>query len=107
MTKSDCGPAGARRVNPPTRFLVPAAQLLRQQMQIAVVEAERFERMHGREHIVAVRAGLAVALAHQMKLRREIEPAGILHVPAIDHVDQRGTRRCGSPSSVTERSVSR
>jgi len=28
-------------------------------------------------------------LAHQMKLRCEIEPAGILHVAAVDHVDER------------------
>ena len=68
---------------------VRAAQSLGQQMQIAVVETERLQRVHGREHVFAVRAGLAVALAHQMQLRGEIEPPGILHVAAVDHVDQR------------------
>ena len=36
--------------------LMRPAQLFRQQMQIAVIEPELFERMHGREHIFAVRA---------------------------------------------------
>ena len=84
-----------------------AAQSLRQQMQVAVVEAERFQRMHGREHIVPVWAGLAVALAHQVQLRREVEPAGILHVTAIDHVDQGVDAPFGSANSVIERTVSR
>lgn len=64
-------------------------QSFSQQMQIAVVEPERFQRMDGREHIFAVRAGLAVELAHEMELRREVEPPGILPVLAVDYVTQR------------------
>ena len=47
-------------------LLLPSFQFLREQMQIAVVETERLQRMHGGEHVFAVGAGLAVALAHQM-----------------------------------------
>jgi hypothetical protein len=47
-------------------LLLPSFQFLRQQMQIAVVETERLKRMHGREHVFTVGAGLAVALPHQM-----------------------------------------
>ena len=52
-------------------------------------DAERFERLHRLDHIVAVVAGSAVALAHEMQLLVVREPAGVLRMAAIDHVAQR------------------
>src|SRR6188508_3393713 len=58
-------------------------------MQVTVIETQRFERLYRREHIVAVLAGLAMSLPHQMKLLRKVESAGILNMSAVDHVNER------------------
>ena len=60
-----------------------------QQMQIGLAIAERFQRPHRFEHIVAIGTGLAVTLPHVMHAFGERQPAGILHVAAIDDVAQR------------------
>ena len=58
-------------------------------MQRGLAIAELFQRADGRDDVVAVGAGLAVALAHMVQLLLEREPAGILHVSAVDHVAER------------------
>src|SRR5215831_21100611 len=76
------------------RFLMPdtwslTRQPLRQQMQIALAITECFERAYGFQHVIAIGPGLAVALPHMMQTLRQRQPAGILHVAAIDDVAHR------------------
>ena len=63
--------------------------MLGEQMQIALAIAKRFERLHRLQHVIAIGSGLAVALPHVMQAFGERQPAGILHVAAIDDVAQR------------------
>jgi len=58
-------------------------------MQIALAITECFERAYGFHHIITVGAGLAMALAHVMQTFRQRQPAGILHVAAINDVTHR------------------
>ena len=69
--------------------LVHALEPLRQQMQLGLAVAELLQRRHRRDHVVAVVAGLPVALAHVMQLLVERQPAGILRMAAVDHVAER------------------
>ena len=62
---------------------------LREQMQLALPVAEMLQRRDGRNDVIAVGAGPAVALPHVMQLLLERQPSGILRVAAIDHVAER------------------
>ena len=61
----------------------------RQPVQGLVAKTFGLDRLHRRQHIITVDAGLAVALQHMSQLIGEREPPGLLHVAAIDHVDER------------------
>ena len=87
MSCKRCHGAGPRGLTPPSRA---ALQPLRQQMQRAVAIALSLDLLDRVEHVIAVDAGAAVALAHVMKLLVERKPAGILLVAAVDHVAERG-----------------
>src|SRR5262245_20376504 len=65
-----------------------------QNVQVAIVAAERFQRLDGRKHVIAIDAGPTMPLSHQVKLPFEGEPSSVLSVPAIDTVNQ-----CPDPSS--------
>ena len=67
------------------RIRANALEPLRQDMQIVIDDVERFERFHRFDHVVAVVAGSAVALAHDVQL-----PVGVSR-PAY----------CGWPRSTT------
>ncbi len=60
-----------------------AMQPLRQQVQIAVAAAERFQRLNRRQNIVPIIAGASVTVPNQMNLRIERQPAGILRMTAV------------------------
>src|SRR5437870_3960358 len=64
-------------------------QALGEEMQIPVAKAKRLELFYGREHVIAVGARAAVALADIMQLGSKIELAGILRVRAVDHEAKR------------------
>ena len=66
-----------------------ALEPLGEAAQIVVAIAVRFQFLDRREHVVAVVAGAAVALAHKMQLPGKRQPAGILPVAAVDHVAER------------------
>ena len=66
-----------------------ALQALGQQVQSLVAIALRLDLLDRRHHIVAVVAGAAMALAHEMQLLLERQPAGILLVAAVDQVAER------------------
>ena len=57
-------------------------------MQLRIAKTFRLDRLHGGQHIVAVDAGLAVPLQHMAQLFRRRQPPGILHMAAVDHVDE-------------------
>ncbi len=61
----------------------------RKEMQAGLSIAELLERSDRGNDIVAVGAGLAVPLAYMMQLLLERKSAGILRMPAIDHIAQR------------------
>ncbi len=82
-------------------------QPLRQQVQIAVAAAKRFERLHRRQNIVTIVAGASVTVSYQMSLRIERKPAGILRVAAVHTVEQRGDLPLGFDTGVTLRQASR
>ena len=58
-------------------------------MQLAFAIAERLQCAHGLDDIVAIGARLAVALPHVMQALRKGQPAGILHMAAVDDVADR------------------
>src|SRR5580704_9793462 len=58
-------------------------------MQIALAVAERLERADRFDDVIAVLAGTAVALPHIMQALGDAEPAGILHMAAVDDVGER------------------
>src|SRR6202171_3227338 len=75
---------------PDPRCLMPRSrQLVREQMQIALAVAERLERAHRFDDVIAVLPGTAVALPHIMQALLDREPAGILHMAAVDDVGER------------------
>ena len=61
----------------------------RQPMQLGIAKTFRLDRLHGGENIIPIDAGLAVPLQHMAQLFRRRQPPGILHMAAIDHVDER------------------
>src|SRR5260221_6748141 len=64
-------------------------QHYRESMQWRISKTRSLDRLHGRQHVIAVDAGLAVALLHVTQLLRQRQPSGILHMAAIDHIGQR------------------
>src|ERR1700684_3457535 len=58
-------------------------------MQVGLAIAERFERPDRLDDIVAVVAGAAMALPDIVHALLDREPAGILHVAAVDDVGER------------------
>src|SRR4029077_2919463 len=66
--------------------LVRIVQHRRELVQLRVAKALLFDRAHGREDVVAIVAGAAMALLHEAQLLRERETSGILHMTAVDHV---------------------
>lgn len=60
-----------------------------EQMQIALAIAERVQRLHCLKHVIAIGPRLAVALPDVMQALGKRQPAGILHMAAIDNVAQR------------------
>ena len=62
----------------------------RELMQLRVAKAFGLDRLHGRRHVVAVGAGLAVTLQHMAVLVGERQPAGVLHMAAVDDIGERG-----------------
>ena len=57
-----------------------------EEMQAGLAIPELLQRPDRGDDIVAVRAGLAVPLAHVMQLLLERKSAGILRMPAVDHI---------------------
>jgi hypothetical protein len=66
-----------------------SAEPLRKQMQLRLAIAERLQGVNCIEHVVAIGAGTAVALAHIVYQLGKRQPSGILHVAAIDGVAKR------------------
>src|SRR6202030_3527680 len=58
-------------------------------MQIAVAVAERLERADRFDDVIAVLPGAAVALPYIVHALLDREPAGILHMAAVDDVGER------------------
>ena len=58
-------------------------------MQLGVEAALLLDLLDGREHIIAVCAGLSVPLPNEVQLFVEVEPPGILGVAPVDDVDER------------------
>ena len=71
------------------RNRVRIVQHQRQLVQRRIAKALGLDRLHGRQHIIAVDAGLAVALQHVAQLIRQRQPSCILYVAAVDDVSQR------------------
>ena len=84
-----------------------ACSIARELMQLRIAETFRLDRLHRRQHIVAVVAGTTVALLDVMQLFGQAQPPGILHVAAIDHIGERADALPGFVSSHTERITSR
>ena len=61
----------------------------RELMQRGVAKAFGFDRLDGRQHIIAVVSGAAVSLLHDAKLFGERQAAGILNMAAIGDIGQR------------------
>ena len=59
------------------------------EMQVGLAIAERFQRLHRFQHVVAIGARPAVTLPHVMHALGKRQPAGILHVAAVDDEAQR------------------
>lgn len=70
-------------------WMMRTFQPLGQEMEVAIVAAQRVQRLHGRKNIVAVDTGAPMSFAHQVKLPFDVEPSGVLRVPSIDAVDER------------------
>ena len=70
---------------------MPASDLSRSamQMQFGLAIAERFQRAHRFDHVVAVGPGLTVTLPHMMHALGERQPPGILDVAAVDDEAER------------------
>src|ERR1700729_4075108 len=58
-------------------------------MQLLVAKALLFDRLDGCQHVVAIVSGTTMALLHVAQLFAQGEPAGILHVAAVDHISER------------------
>ena len=69
-------------------------------MQLRIAKTFGLDGFHGREHVIAVQPGAAVALPHEVQLLVEAQTPRILHVAAIHHIGQRadaGPRRVIEP----------
>src|ERR1700730_16596222 len=58
-------------------------------MQIGLAITERFEGANRLDDVIAIVAGAAMALPHIMHALLDREPAGILHVAAVDDIGER------------------
>jgi hypothetical protein len=58
-------------------------------VQLLVAKALLFDRLDGCQHVVAIVSGTAMALLDVSQLFGRREPAGILHVTAVDHISER------------------
>ena len=58
-------------------------------MQIVVDDLERFERLDRFDHVIAIVARAAVALANDLELPVVREPPGVLRVATVDGVAKR------------------
>ena len=58
-------------------------------MQFVVAKALALDLLDRVEHVVAVGAGAAVALPHEVQLPLQRQASGILRVAAVDHVAER------------------
>lgn len=63
-------------------------QPLGQQVQAVIAAALRFEFLYRCNHILAVRSGMPVCLANEMKLRVVIETAGVLRMTMVGDIDE-------------------
>ncbi len=73
-----------------TRGLVKPLQPTCEQVQFGLAVAEFFERADGFKDVVAIGAGMAVALPHDSaRLSAQREPPGILNMTAVDDVAKR------------------
>src|ERR1700689_1743934 len=70
-----------------TLFLI--SELFSDSMQVALAIAERFKGANRLDDVIAIVAGAAVALPHIVHALLDREPAGILHVAAVDDVGER------------------
>src|SRR5947207_7970763 len=66
-----------------------ALQALRYDMKLVIDDVELLERPCRLDHIVAVVAGPAMALAYDVQLPVMGEPSGVLRMAAVDRVAQR------------------
>ena len=57
-------------------------------VQLLIAKTFRLDRFDCRPHIIAVDAGLAVPLQHVAQLLGRRQPPGILHMAAVDHVNE-------------------
>src|SRR5262245_16738961 len=73
---------------PVVAFMRPL-EPLGEQMQAGVAKALRLDLAHRGKHVIAIGPRTAMTLPHVMELLFEVEPAGILGMAAVDHVDQR------------------
>ena len=64
-------------------------------MQLRVAKAFGLDRLHRRGHVIAIGAGLAVALEDMAVLFGQRQPAGILHMAAGDDVSECGGALAG------------
>src|SRR5581483_7423656 len=65
-----------------------ALEALGHQLQIVIQDIERLERLRRLEHVIAVVAGSATGLPHDVQLPVVTEPAGVLGMAAVDRVTQ-------------------
>ena len=80
--------AEGERINGVTADWLPL-EPLGDQMQIGLAIAERFQRLHRLQHIIAIGTRAAMTLPDMMHALRKRQPPGILHMAAIDDEAQR------------------
>lgn len=61
-------------------------ELRGQDLKIMIANTQGLQLLCCREHIVAARAGSAVALARKMKLLLQAQPSRVLTMSAVDDV---------------------
>src|SRR5262249_38051874 len=70
-------------------YIMRAFEALGEHVQIVIDDVERFERLDRLDHVVAVVAGSAMGLAHDVQLAVVRQPAGVLGMAAVDDVAER------------------
>src|SRR5215475_7503530 len=65
-----------------------AFEPLGEAMQVGIAKPLRLDFAHRGEHIVAIGARAPMTLSDEMHLRIKIEPARILRMTPIDHIDE-------------------